>query len=91
MTHTHKLKHYYLDTVHLIQHIYWVVGSLFGVEDTAMDKIKECLISLMAQMVKPGSAYNAGDPSLILGFGEVPGEGSDPIQYSCLEKSEWRK
>ena len=32
------------------------------------------------------SAYNAGDPGLILGLGRSPGEGNgNPLQYSCLE------
>ena len=32
------------------------------------------------------SAYNAGDPSSILGSGRSPGEGNgNPLQYSCLE------
>ena len=32
------------------------------------------------------SAYNAGDPSLILGLGRYPGEGNgNPLKYSCLE------
>ena len=34
------------------------------------------------------SAYNAGDPSWILGLGRSPGEGIGyPLQYSCLENS----
>jgi len=34
------------------------------------------------------SAYNAGDPSSITGWGRSPGEGNGyPLQYSCLEKS----
>ena len=33
-----------------------------------------------------GSAYNAGDPSLIPGSGRSPGEGNgNPLQYSRLE------
>ena len=32
------------------------------------------------------SAYNAGDPGSILGWGRSPGEGNgNPLQYSCLE------
>ena len=32
------------------------------------------------------SAYNAGDWSLIPGWGRSPGEGDgNPLQYSCLE------
>ena len=32
------------------------------------------------------SAYNAGDPGLIPGWGRPPGEGNgNPLQYSCLE------
>ena len=32
------------------------------------------------------SAYNAGDPSSILGLGRSPGEGNgNPLQYSCLK------
>ena len=32
------------------------------------------------------SAYDAGDPGLILGLGRSPGEGnSNPLQYSCPE------
>ena len=43
------------------------------------------LTSLVAQMVK-ASAYNAGDPGLILGSGRCPGEGNgNPLQYFCLE------
>ena len=31
-------------------------------------------------------AYNAGDPSSILGWGRSPREGNgNPLQYSCLE------
>ena len=34
------------------------------------------------------SAYNAGNPGLIPGFGRSPGEGhGSPLQYSCLENS----
>ena len=32
------------------------------------------------------SAYNAGDPDSIPGFGRSPGErNGNPLQYSCLE------
>ena len=32
------------------------------------------------------SAFNAGDPGLIPGWGRSPGEGNgNPLQYSCLE------
>ena len=32
------------------------------------------------------SAYNAGDPYSIPGWGKSPGEGNGtPLQYSCLE------
>ena len=32
------------------------------------------------------SAYNVGDPGLILRLGRTPGEGNGyPLQYSCLE------
>ena len=41
--------------------------------------------SLLAQTVKV-SAYNLGDPGLIVGSGRSPGEGNgNPLQYSCLE------
>ena len=41
----------------------------------------------MAQTVK-ASAYNVGDPGLILGSGRFPGEGNgNPLQYYCLENS----
>ena len=34
------------------------------------------------------SAYNAGDPGLIPGWGRSPGEGNGyPLHYSCLENS----
>ena len=34
------------------------------------------------------SAYNAGDPGLMLGSGRASGEGNgNPFQYSCLENS----
>ena len=38
------------------------------------------------------SAYNVGDPGSVPGLGRSPGEGnSNPLQYSCLEKSHgWR-
>ena len=38
-------------------------------------------------MIKgPTSAYNAGDPVSIPGWGRSPGEGNGtPLQYSCLE------
>ena len=31
------------------------------------------------------SAYNVGDLGSILGSGRSPGEGGNPLQYSCLE------
>ena len=41
--------------------------------------------TLVIQMVKK-SAYNAGDPSSILGLGRSRGEGNgNPLHYSCLE------
>ena len=34
------------------------------------------------------SAFNAGDPGSIPGWGRSPGEGNgNPLQYSCLENS----
>ena len=41
------------------------------------------------------SAYNAGNPGLILGKGRCPREGNgDPLQYSCLgnpmDRGAWR-
>ena len=43
--------------------------------------------SLLSQMVKK-SACNAGDPGLIPGLGQSPGEEKgNPPQYSCLENS----
>ena len=47
--------------------------------------------SQVALVVKNPPA-NAGDPSLILGRGNSPGEeNGNPLQYACLEKShEWR-
>ena len=41
------------------------------------------------------SAYNAGDPGLILGLGRCPGEGKgNSLQYSCLknpmDRGAWR-
>ena len=41
------------------------------------------------------SAYNAGDPNLILGLGRCPGEGKgNSLQYSCLknpmDRGAWR-
>ena len=34
------------------------------------------------------SARDAGDPGLIPGLGQSPGEGNgNPLQYSCLENS----
>ena len=41
------------------------------------------------------SAYNAGDPGSISGWGRSPGEGhGNPLQYSCLEnpmdRGTWR-
>ena len=47
--------------------------------------------SLVAQLIKnlpamQESAYNAGDPGSIPGWGRFPGEGNgNPLQYSCLE------
>ena len=40
------------------------------------------------------SAFNAGDPGSIPGWGRSPGEGNDnPLQYSCLgnpmEREAW--
>ena len=44
--------------------------------------------SLVAQTVKV-SAGNAGDPGSIPGSERSPGEGNgNPLQYSCLEKSQ---
>ena len=41
--------------------------------------------SLVAQTVKV-SAYNAGDPGSIPGWGRSPAEeNGNPLQYSCLE------
>ena len=41
-------------------------------------------VSLIAQLVKKKSAYNAGDPSPIPGSGRSAGEGIGyPLQYSC--------
>ena len=41
----------------------------------------------MAQTVK-SSAYNAGDPGSIPGWGRSPTEGNgNPLQYPCLENS----
>ena len=35
---------------------------------------------------RKASAYSAGDPGSIPGFGRSPGGGNDnPLQYSCLE------
>ena len=54
-----------------------------------MAKIKHTLTkwaSLMAQMVKRLSAFNAGDLGSIPGSGRSPGEENDnELQYSCLE------
>ena len=41
------------------------------------------------------SAYNAGDPGLILGLGRSPGEGNgNSLQHSCLgnlmDREDWR-
>ena len=33
------------------------------------------------------SAWNAGDPGLILGLGKSEEENGNPLQYSCLENS----
>ena len=44
------------------------------------------MTSLVAQMVKHLSVYNAGDPGSIPGSGKSPGEGNgNPLQYYCLE------
>ena len=44
--------------------------------------------SLVAQLVKKKSAYNAGDLSSIPGLGRSPGKGKGyPLQYSGLENS----
>ena len=44
------------------------------------------LTSLVAQMVKRPSVYNAEDLGSIPGSGRSPGEGNDnPLQYYCLE------
>ena len=54
-----------------------------------MAKIKHTLTkwaSLMAQMVKCLSAFNAGDLGSIPGLGRSPGDwNGNPLQYSCLE------
>ena len=41
------------------------------------------------------SAFNAGDPALILGWGRAPGEGNgNPLQYSfqenCMNREAWQ-
>ena len=44
------------------------------------------MTSLVAQMVKRPSVYNAEDLGSIPGSGRSPGEGNDnPLQYYCLE------
>ena len=54
-----------------------------------MAKIKHTLTkwaSLMAQMVKRLSAFNAGDLGSIPGSGRYPGEGNgNPLQYFYME------
>ena len=41
--------------------------------------------SLVAQRLVKVSAWNAGDPGSIPGWGTSPGEGNgNPLQYSCL-------
>ena len=44
------------------------------------------LFSTSDSVVKNPSA-NAGDVGLIPGLGRSPGEGNDPLQYSCLGNS----
>ena len=54
---------------------------------TSARRIKEWVkrTSLVARKCKV-SAYNAGDPGLILGSDGSSGEGNgNPFQYSCLE------
>ena len=44
--------------------------------------------SVVAQMVKKKSAFNAGNPGSIPESGRSPGErNGNPLQYSCLENS----
>ena len=57
-----------------------------------MTSFFEILYTLCVDMDFPAgsdskvSAYNAGDPVSIPGWGRSPGEGNgNPLQYSCLE------
>ena len=44
------------------------------------------MYDLPGSLVGKGSAWNAGNPGLIPGWGRSPGEGNgNPLQYSCLE------
>ena len=44
------------------------------------------VVSLVAQMVKKKSVFNAGNPGLIPGSGKPPREGNgNPLQYSYQE------
>ena len=50
-----------------------------------MSSFKSHVLELSSSDGK-ASAYNAGDPGLIPGWGRSPGEGNgNPLQYSCLE------
>jgi len=54
----------------------------------------KCNFTLFSYFYFPGglngkkSACNVGDPSLIPGWGRIPGErNGNPFQYSCLENA----
>ena len=61
------------------------------IANVIMLKFNNILFGIQKNFKIPGdseSAYNAGDPGLILGSGRSPGEGNgNPLQYSCLENS----
>ena len=51
-----------------------------------------CLCRCLSGSGSKESTCNSGDLGLILGSGRFPGEGnSNPLQYSCLEKSHGRR
>ena len=69
----------------------WSIFLLFEAESISNLTINKYIhlypssTSLLAETVK-ASAYNAGDPGSIPGWGGSSGEGNgNPLQYSCLE------
>ena len=69
-------------------------------DESSIKKVKATpsvnILTLLEKQGSPGGSVvknlpaNAGNVSSIPGWGRPPGEGNgNPLQYSCLEKSQW--